>query len=56
MVATKADKVSRGGRQKNLNIIKKTLGLIETPLFFSAETGEGSDELTAAIAQLITPK
>ncbi len=55
MVATKADKVSRGGRQKNLNIIKKTLGLAETPLFFSAETGEGLTELTAAIAEIISP-
>jgi GTP-binding protein len=55
MVATKADKVSRGGRYKNLNIIKKTLGLVETPLFFSAETGEGLAELTAAIAEIITP-
>lgn len=54
IVATKADKVSRGGRQKNLNIIKKTLGLTDNPLFFSAETGEGVAELTAALAEIIT--
>jgi len=54
-VATKADKVSRGGRQKQLTLIKKTLGLLEVPLYFSAETGEGIDELAAAIAEIITP-
>lgn len=55
LVATKADKVSRGGRQKYLSLIKKTLGLTETPLYFSAETGEGIDELAAAIAEILTP-
>lgn len=52
-VATKADKVSRGGRQKNLNIIRKTLELEEAPLCFSAESGEGADELAEAIAEII---
>lgn len=53
LVATKADKISRGARQKNLTIIKKALGLIEFPLYFSSETGEGVAELTAAIAAMI---
>ncbi len=53
VVATKADKVSRGARQKNLNIIRKTLELDETPLFFSAETGEGVDELAESISEIL---
>jgi len=53
LVATKADKISRGGRQKYLSLIKKTLGLTETPLYFSAETGEGIDELAEAIAEIL---
>lgn len=53
LVATKADKISRGSRQKNLNIIKKTLELEETPLCFSAESGEGVDELIDAVAEII---
>ncbi|MDD4801988.1 MAG: ribosome biogenesis GTP-binding protein YihA/YsxC [Syntrophomonas sp.] len=55
MIATKADKISRGARQKNLIIIKKDLQLFETPLVFSAETGEGLNELAATIAEIINP-
>lgn len=55
IVATKADKVSRGSRQKNLNLIKKTLGLPEIPLCFSSATGEGESELAAAVAEIIMP-
>jgi ribosome biogenesis GTP-binding protein YsxC/EngB len=53
VVATKADKVSRGTRPKNLSIIRKTMELDEAPLFFSAETGEGAAELLETIAELI---
>ena len=53
LVATKADKVSRGGRQKNISIIRKKLQLNEVPLCFSAESGEGADELSAAIAEIV---
>ena len=54
LVATKADKVSRGGRQKCLNVIRKTLEINELPLCFSAETGEGVDELSEAIEEIVT--
>jgi len=54
MVATKADKVSRGSRQKYLNVIRKTLKLDEVPLCYSAESGEGVDELSEAIEELVT--
>ncbi|MEA4923801.1 MAG: ribosome biogenesis GTP-binding protein YihA/YsxC [Syntrophomonadaceae bacterium] len=54
VVATKADKVSRGARQKNLNIIRKTLELDENPLVFSAETGEGGEDLAEAISEIIS--
>jgi len=55
LVATKADKVSRGARGKNLAVIRKTLNLGEAPLCFSAQTGEGIAELKAAISEIITP-
>lgn len=54
LVATKADKVSRGGRQKSLTIIRKALEIDEVPLCFSAESGEGVDELSEAIAEIVT--
>jgi GTP-binding protein len=54
LVATKADKVSRGGRQKSLTVIRKTLEIDEVPLCFSAESGEGVDELCEAIAEIVT--
>ncbi|MFA7077018.1 MAG: ribosome biogenesis GTP-binding protein YihA/YsxC [Syntrophomonas sp.] len=53
VVATKADKISRGSRSKNLGIIRKAIGLAEAPLYFSAQTGEGLAELTTAIAEVI---
>ena len=53
LVATKADKVSRGGRQKYLTVIRKTLELDEVPLCFSAESGEGVYELNEAMAEIV---
>lgn len=55
IVATKADKLSRGAKQKNLIVIKKSLGLDDLPLCFSANTGEGLSELAEAIMEIITP-
>lgn len=55
MVATKADKVSRGARPKHINAIRKKLNLAKQDaiLVFSAETGEGSEEILAALAELL---
>jgi hypothetical protein len=36
-----------------LNIIKKTLELDEDPLCFSAESGEGVDELSEAMEEIV---
>lgn len=55
LVATKADKVSRGARGKNLAVIRKTLNLVQAPLCFSAQTGEGIAELNAALAAILDP-
>ncbi|CFX81612.1 GTP-binding protein, ribosome biogenesis, YsxC [Syntrophomonas zehnderi OL-4] len=55
LVATKADKVSRNEKQKNLAVIKKTFNLSpEQPLItFSAVTGEGVEEVKAAIEEIL---
>ena len=47
IIATKADKISKGQRQKHVKIIEKKLGLVEdTPVIpFSAVTKEGKDEI-----------
>jgi len=55
IVATKADKISRGVRQKHLQAISHKLNLDPglKPLVFSAETGEGTDDLHAAIEEVL---
>ncbi|MGE5391824.1 MAG: ribosome biogenesis GTP-binding protein YihA/YsxC [Deltaproteobacteria bacterium] len=55
MVATKADKISRGARPKHINAIRRKLNLSgqDSVLVFSAETGEGSEEILSAIAELL---
>jgi len=53
IVATKADKISRGKRKQQLNLIQKELGLPRPPLCFSAVTGEGKEELLAGIQELL---
>ena len=50
LVATKADKISRGARQKNLAVISKVMGIsVDEILVFSSVTKEGKDELLSAI-------
>lgn len=47
IIATKSDKVSRNEKNKNLALIRKTLGLVEdTPIIpFSAVSKDGKDEI-----------
>ena len=45
VVATKADKVSRGQRRDRLEKIRLRLGLSDPPIAFSAITGEGRIEI-----------
>ncbi|AZR73376.1 YihA family ribosome biogenesis GTP-binding protein [Anoxybacter fermentans] len=55
VVATKADKVSRGKRKPAKDLIFKTLNLPENQpfTFFSAQTGEGKDEVWKFIKEYI---
>lgn len=56
LVATKADKISRGNRAKHLAVIRQALNLdvADTPIVFSAQTGEGVDEIKESILALLT--
>ena len=55
LAATKADKVPRGKWQKHLKLISQGIKpLPETPVVcFSAETGQGRDELWGIISQYV---
>ena len=57
LVATKTDKVSRNEKQKNLDVIRKSLLLSpeQKPILFSAQSGEGADEVKAALAEILNP-
>ncbi|WP_058302240.1 ribosome biogenesis GTP-binding protein YihA/YsxC [Gorillibacterium timonense] len=47
VIATKADKIPRSQWQKNIKIVRETLGMPkgDPVILFSAETGQGLDEL-----------
>lgn len=55
VVATKADKISRGAKSKHLAAIRRGLemdsGII--PIAFSAETGEGAGEVHKALEEIL---
>lgn len=55
LVATKADKISRGSRLQHLAVIRRELKvpLEQMPICFSAETGEGADEIKAALQEIL---
>lgn len=53
MVATKADKIARGARLKQQQIIKKSLNLPEYPLCFSADSGEGAQDLFDSLTEIL---
>ena len=54
VVATKADKVTRGHRQAALRELREGLGMEEDPLFLSAYTGEGRQELLDQLREVLT--
>ncbi len=56
IICTKADKISRGARQKHLKVIRESLSCVKgTKMFtFSAQTKDGRDELWAYIESLLT--
>ncbi len=55
IVATKADKISRGARAKNLAVVRKSMDLEQLPLYFSSESGAGQQELLEEIAAALYP-
>lgn len=56
LIATKADKISRGNRAKHLAQIRRALNLEanDTPIIFSAQTGEGAEEIKDSILGLLS--
>ncbi len=58
LVATKADKISRGARAKHLAVIRKDLKLPveQVPICFSAESGEGVEEIKEALNEILKDK
>ncbi len=56
VVATKADKVTRGHRQAAVRELRKGLGMEEDPLFLSAYTGEGKQEVLDQVRDLLALK
>lgn len=50
VVVTKADKMSRGQRPSRLASIRHMLSLAYDPMYFSATTGEGREELATCLA------
>ncbi len=55
VIATKADKISRGARPKHITAIRKALNMQadELPICFSAETGEGVNEVLGALNEIM---
>lgn len=58
LVATKADKISRGARAKHLAVIRKDfkLPVQQMPICFSAESGEGVEEIKEALKDILKDK
>ena len=54
VIATKADKISKNQRMKNLKIIKEQLGITDNEIVtFSTQTGEGKDVLLNRIERVL---
>lgn len=58
VIATKADKLSRSARQKNLAMIHRELDLPvdQPPLGFSAVSGDGLEELCNSLQEITEPE
>jgi GTP-binding protein len=56
VVVTKIDKMSKHQREPLLAAVKRTLTLPRLPIGFSAQDGEGVDDLWRAIAKVATTK
>lgn len=56
LIATKADKISRGNRAKHLAVIRRALNLeiADTPIVFSTQSGEGVEEIKESILELLS--
>ena len=53
LVATKADKVTRGNRKRALRELQEGLGVQDEPIFLSAYTGEGKHQVLSQLRQLL---
>ena len=53
LVATKADKVPRGKRQRTIRELQEALGVDEEPIFLSAYTGEGKHQVLGQLRDLL---
>jgi len=53
LVATKADKVSRGKRQGATRELQEGLGIDDEPIFLSAYTGEGKHQVLGQLRNLL---
>jgi len=56
VVATKADKVTRGKRHSTVRELREGLGIKEDPIFLSAYTGEGKQVVLDMIRDLLAVK
>ncbi len=53
LVATKADKVTRGNRKRAVRELQEGLGVEDEPIFLSAYTGEGKHQLLNRLRELL---
>lgn len=55
IIATKADKVPKGKWQKHRKIVRETLNIVDGDelIVFSAETGQGKEEVWAALERFL---
>jgi GTP-binding protein len=56
VVATKADKVTRGKRHATVRELRDGLGIEEDPIFLSAHSGEGKQMVLDRVRDLLAVK